>query len=90
MNSFDLFEEFKSCCKDYKIELGNLIINNNGNTFILRKLQSTDEVIFEIIPENNRRISSATSDIEELLEAAKDVVGDKIITHKQSIKYSIK
>lgn len=28
MNSFDLFEEFKTYCKDYEVELGNLIINN--------------------------------------------------------------
>jgi len=82
MIDFEIFEEFKTYCKDYKIELGNLILENNDNMFILYKPQSKEEIIFEIRC-GNRRVSGSSDDIGELLEYSKDVVAELIITKEK-------
>ena len=77
MKSILLFEEFKTYCKEYEIELGNLIVRSEDNEFKLFKPFKDDELLFES-SYGKSRVQGTVSDIEELLEEAQYVVPDKI------------
>jgi len=85
MKSILLFEEFKIYCKEYEIELGNLIIRSGDNEFKLFKPFKDDELLFES-SYGKSRIQGIVSNIEELLEEAQDVVPDKLNINS-NVKY---
>ena len=85
MNANELFNDFIKYCKSYEIVLGNIVIKNNEDMFILLKPAnlSCDYLIY-VITKDGRRENGSCSDIEELVELATYAVGDMIKTENKN------
>lgn len=80
-NMKELLEQFLSLCQEYQKDYDRIIIKNGSNEFRLfipGDLEKATSIIYEC-EVDERRTTSFTEDIDELIEWAIDTVGEEKI-----------
>lgn len=89
MNSNELLDKFLKRCRNYETFLNSIILKNQDNVFKVYTPENAEEKDFLIyeVRKGKWRITSFTSDIDELLELCTDTVGEDSIISESKYKY---
>lgn len=88
MNSNELFEEFKSYCKKYEIEVGKIVLKNDENTLNIYKPNNPETskcLLYDVI--GLSRESGIVTNINNLIDLVIDVIGNDVIITKEKNPY---
>lgn len=81
MKSQIIFEEFKSICINYELDLNDIVIKNAGNIFKLHFPNDPNNLFYTCFYKNSR-LQGSVNNFEDLVEEAKDVVGSETFNLK--------